>query len=229
MKSIITNSAAYTSSDFFLFLMVLISIVQAKSVGKIVDGYAAVIRNRKNIIHSATLYIWMLCALIVNIQGWWVWWDLREMPFSFYSYLFGFISTMFLLFFSAIIVPDFSAQDVSDQMLSTGKYDLRGYYFRNSAWFSFSAVVLIIVLALWNLFSREYMSTSISIESNFNDKLTYRAFFLALLAVTGLSGIFMKKLYPEEKHLPQPWGRIHLLCSFVFLGFLLVFVAQFTS
>jgi hypothetical protein len=130
----------------FEYLGVFVSVVVAIAVAELLGGLGRLIRERDRVQVYWVHVAWMVLAILLSIQGWWVTWDLRSHEFTSVLELLVLVLPRLLFVLVAFIL--------SPPIREGETLDLRMYYFRQVRWVApLLAVQMIAFGAAFALFS----------------------------------------------------------------------------
>lgn len=178
----------------FEYLSVLVSVIVGLGLSHLLTSSARLIQRRRQIALYPPTLLWMGTLFLLQIQIWWVAYQNRSDPWTFFSFL-GFLLIPILGYLLCyLVVPD----------LDTEAVELRRTYHENRGWF-FGLVIVMVVVS----FVRDVVGGGISFDAN----TAFRVVF-GLLAG---AAIVVKR---EGYHLANAMAGLALFTAYVFVEFL---------
>ncbi len=92
--------------SLFEYVTVIISMILALAVGQLLLGAAGLAKNRTRVRGYLPHAVWMLFLFLLVILLWWTQWDLRELTWTFASFVYVLLPPVVLFFAVAILLPD---------------------------------------------------------------------------------------------------------------------------
>ena len=113
--------------DAFEYVMVIVSIITGLGLSTILTGVGELIQGRKIIRVYGIHLIWVGFIFLLQVELWWVWWELRSrIEWDLASFFLLLLHPIVLYVLSIMAFPNISLGD---------EVDLKRYYYDNRAWF----------------------------------------------------------------------------------------------
>ncbi|MDF1644722.1 MAG: hypothetical protein P1U80_11110 [Pseudomonadales bacterium] len=113
--------------DAFEYVMVIVSIITGLGLSTILTGVGELIQGRKIIRIYGIHLIWVGFIFLLQVELWWVWWELRSrIEWDLASFFLLLLHPIVLYVLSIMAFPNISMGD---------EIDLREYYYDNKTWF----------------------------------------------------------------------------------------------
>ncbi|MGI9200230.1 MAG: hypothetical protein ACR2QL_04175 [Woeseiaceae bacterium] len=115
--------------SMFEFVTVMISMILALCLGHLMRGASSLAKADREVIHHLPLVLWSIVVLLSVINHWWTLWDLRDVDWSYGSFIYMLIAPVLVTFATGLLLPSLSG---------SGPIDLRAHYSRIRRMFSFA-------------------------------------------------------------------------------------------
>ncbi|MBL4583488.1 MAG: hypothetical protein JKX83_02620 [Pseudomonadales bacterium] len=113
--------------DAFEYVMVIVSIITGLGLSTILTGIGELIQGRKIIRVYGIHLIWVGFIFLLQVELWWVWWELRSrIEWDLASFFLLLSHPIVLYVLSIMAFPNISMGD---------EIDLKEYYYENRTWF----------------------------------------------------------------------------------------------
>ena len=122
----------------FEFVSVMISMILALSLGHLLDGLAFLVRSRDRVQWYTPHVLWSVALTFIVINHWWSLWDMREIEWSYASFLYMLIAPVSLGFAVSLLAPS---------RPESGPINLEQHF--GFARQTFAAALTVYVLAMW--------------------------------------------------------------------------------
>lgn len=125
--------------DAFSYLSVLLSIILGLAITQVLQGYRALILNRRQVRFYWLSIAWSLIVLFIAVQHWWASFGLADRTdWSFLDFAVVLIGTGLIYMVSAIVLPDVPPGE---------PLDLKAHYWREAP----AAFAITIAAVLWSI------------------------------------------------------------------------------
>lgn len=108
--------------DAFSYLSVLLSIIIGLAMTQVLQGYRALLLNRRRVALFFPSLAWSAFLLLIAVQMWWSSFGLADRTeWSFLTFLIILLQTILLYMLAGLVLPDLPPED---------RIDLEAHYFR---------------------------------------------------------------------------------------------------
>ena len=124
--------------SLFEFVTVMVSMILALCLGHLLRSASFVAKTDREITHYAPFTLWSVVILLAVVNHWWSLWDLRDVDWSYASFVYILVARLLVSFATGLMSPNHS---------NSGPIDLRAHYARIRR--LFSAVYVTYALFMW--------------------------------------------------------------------------------
>ena len=129
--------------DPFSYLSVLLSIIIGLAITQVLQGYRALLLNRRRVRLFFPPLAWSACLLLIAVQMWWSSFGLAgRSEWSFLAFFIILFQTILLYVMAGLVLPDLPPDDT---------LDLRDHYLRERLPFGATFAAIIVVSVIKNL------------------------------------------------------------------------------
>ena len=113
--------------SMFEFVTVMVSMILALCLGHLMRSASFLAKTDREVIYYQPLVLWSIVVLLSVINHWWTLWDLRDLDWSYASFIYILLAPVLITFATGLLSPSHS---------SSGPIDLRAHYSRVRRLFS---------------------------------------------------------------------------------------------
>ncbi len=129
--------------DAFSYLSVLLSIIIGLAITQVLQGYRALMLNRRRLVLFFPSLSWSGCILLIAVQMWWSSFGLADRTeWSFGTFFVILLQTILLYLMAGLVLPDLPPSD---------RIDLKAHYLRERGPFGAMLLATVATSALKNL------------------------------------------------------------------------------
>lgn len=124
--------------SLFEFVTVMISMILALSLGQLLSSLSYLTKTPHKIIPSKPYMLWLIAIGITLVNHWWSLWDLRDISWNYFSFLYVLIAPALITFAVGLFVPE---------RVQSGPVDLSSQFLKIRP--TFTKVMLVYILFMW--------------------------------------------------------------------------------
>jgi len=113
--------------SMFEFVTVMVSMILALCLGHLLRSASFLAKTNREVIYYLPLVLWSIVVLLSVVNHWWTLWDLRDLDWSYGSFIYILIAPVLVTFATGLLSPSQSSSDA---------IDLRAHYSRIRRLFS---------------------------------------------------------------------------------------------